>query len=234
MSNTNRLYTAMRDFTNTRRENREIYLQKKQSLERFRGSAGYQKDLDAAMKIRKDADEVARVACQKIVDETLADMVKKNNSRILTPPSDETIRILTVAQMIKKPTKPTLDAIARSVGGNPLALAALTDIAREAWKDDPNVLNHMEFTRNYNAMATVELGASVAHDAIRSLGKSCSEIMRSSAERAAELAASIHSKHFGGTYDPDDLPQEAPFTSEQDFFERTLSVDFALFSKAVN
>ena len=235
MTNTDRLYTAMRDFTNTRRENREIYLRKKKSLEGYKGSEGYQKDLDAAMKIRKEADEVARVACQKIVDEALADMVKKNRSRGVTPPTDEMIRILTVARMMKKPSFPTLDAIANSLGGNALALAALTDIGREAWKDDPAVIHHMEFTRNYSAMATDEMGASAAHDAIKALGKSCGEIMRGSgAKRAAELAASNHARIYGGKYDPDELNQEEPYMTERDFYNRTLSVDYDLFAKAVN
>ena len=234
MTNTDRLYTAMRDFTNTRRENRETFLRKKKSLEGYKGSKQYDEDIKKAMKIRTDADETARQACRKVVDEVLNDMVKKNGSRGLTPPSDEQIRILTVVQMMKKPSFSTLDAIANSLEGNALALAALTDIAREAWKDDPSVIHHIEFTRNYNAMATNEMGASVVHDAIKSLGKSCGEIMKSGVKRAAELAKENHARLYGGTYDPDDLPQEEPYMTERDFYNRTLSVNYDLFAKAVN
>lgn len=235
MTNTDRLYTAMRDFTNTRRENREKFLRVKKSLEGYKGSKQYDEEIKKAMKIRQDADEVARKDCKRIVDEALADMVKVNSSRGVTPPSDEMIRILTVARMIKKPSMKTLDAIANSLDGNALALAALTDIGREAWKDDPAAIHHLEFVRNYGVMATKGYDPENAQKVITDLGRACGEIMRGSgAKRAAELAASNHARRFGGTYDPDDLKQEEPYMTERDFYNRTLNVDYDLFAKAVN
>ena len=233
MTNTDKLYTAIRDFTNTRRENRETYLRKKKGLESYKGSAGYQKDLDAAMKVRKDADKIARDACKKTVDEALNDMIKKNQSRGIVPPSDEAIRILTVAQMLKKPSKSTLDSIANSLGGNALALAALTDIAKEAYKDDPNRLE--QYIRNYAADATEDLGAAEAQAAIKTLGSVCSRIMNGSgANHVRELTAEHHKRVYNQDYDPDDLPQEEPYSSERDFYDRTISVKYDLFAKAVN
>lgn len=232
MTNTDRLYTAMRDFTNTRRENRETFLRTKKRLEGYKGSKQYDEDIKKAMKIRTDADEIARQACKKVVDETLNDMVKKNGTRGLTPPTEEQIRILTVAQMLKKPSKPTLDAIANSLGGNALALSALNDIAREAYKDDPDIL--ARYTSNYAAKATEEMTAGDVHAAIRSLGKSCGDIMKSSVKKAAEIAKENHTRLYGGTYDPDDLPQEEPYMTERDFYNRTISANYDLFAKAVN
>ena len=132
MTNTERLYVAIRDFMDNQRENRETYLRKKKELERFLGSKGYQAELDYAMKIRKDADEAARIKCRKIVEETIADMIKKNNARRLEAPTEEQIRFLTVAQMMEKPSKTALDNIALCLGGNGLALSALSTIARKA------------------------------------------------------------------------------------------------------
>ena len=233
MTNTERLYTAIRDFTDKRRENRETYLRRKKSLEGYRGSAGYQKDLDAAMKIRKDADEVARKECQKIVDETIADMVRKNGSRTVTPPTEEQIRILTVAQMIRKPSKEALDMIANSLKDNALALAALNEYARDAWKDDKSVLDR--YVTNYEALATSELSAGYVNDTIRGLGHTCAEIMKGSgANRVREMSAERNARIHGGSYDPDELPQEEQYTSERDFYKRETGVDYALFSKAVN
>lgn len=233
MTNTDRLYTAMRDFTDKRRENREIFLRKKKSLEGYKGSAGYQKDLDAAMKIRKDADEVARKECQRIVDETLADMVKKNGSRTVAVPTDEHIRLLTVAKMMKKPSKEALDNIANSLEGNALALAALNDIAREAWNNDDKVVR--DFLPNYETKATSELSAGYVNDTIRGLGRTCSEIMKSSGiSRVRELGLKHNATMYGAKYDPDDYPLEEPYTSERDFYKRESGVDYDLFAKAVN
>ena len=77
MTNTDRLYTAMREFTNTRRQNRDIYLQTKKRLDTYKGSEGYQADLDKAMKQRRDADESARKICKKEVTEALDSMLIK-------------------------------------------------------------------------------------------------------------------------------------------------------------
>ena len=168
MKNTEYLYNAMREFTDARRENRRIYLEKKQKLDAYKGSHGYDEDLKRAMEQRNEADAEARAKCEKIVDSALNLMASVNGKRKLTAPTAEMVNILTVAKMLKQPTKPTLDAIANSLDGNALALAALTDIAKEAWKDDPNRL--AQFTRNYSSQATAELGAEDTHLAIKALG----------------------------------------------------------------
>ena len=233
MKNTDLLYTAMRDFTNTRRENRETFLRTKRSLEDYKGSKKYDEDLAKAMKVRTDADAVAREACNRIVKEAIDAMYKKNNSRSVTPPTDEQIRILTVAKMIQKPTKPMLDSIARSLEGNSLALTALYNIAHEAWKDDPNILER--FVTRYDTMATKELSVDDVNSIIKELYKSCGEIMNGTgANRVREMGAARSSKIFGGTYDPDDLPQEEPYLTGQDFYSKTIGGNFDLFSAAVN
>ena len=234
MTNTDRLYTAMRDFTNTRRENREEYLRKKKSLEAYKGSAGYEKDLNAARKVREDKDAAARAICKKDVDAALQAMQKANNKRGLAAPTEEHVRILQVAQMLKKPTKSTLDAIANSLGGNALALAALTDIAHEAWAGDANALER--YTMNYNAQATEEMSTQSAEDAIRSLAKTCGQIMNGSgANRVAEMGKAHNERIYGAHYDPDDLPQEKPYMTESDFYSRELAgANYSLFAKAVN
>lgn len=233
MKNTEYLYNAMREFTDARRENRRIYLEKKQKLDAYKGSQGYDEDLKQAMEQRNKADAEAKAKCEKIVDSALNLMASVNGKRKLTAPTAEMVNILTVARMLKKPAKPTLDSIANSLGGNALALAALNDIARDAWKDDPNRL--AQFTRNYTALATNELGAETAHLAIKDLGKRCADIMNGTgANRIREMSADHAKRIHGANYDPDDLPQEAPYTSERDFYQRELSADYDLFSAAVN
>ncbi len=243
MTNTERLFIAMRDFTDKRRENREAYLRRKKSLEGYRGSAGYQKDLDAAMKIRKDADASARKECQRIVDEALADMAKKNASRTVEAPTEEQIRLLTVAGMIKKPSRDMLDTIANSLGGSPLALAALTSIAKEAWKDDTKGTS--QFVPHYEAEAG-EYTADSVKSIIRGLRDRCTRIMNGSgASLVREEMAKVHQTRYGGSVDTDDLPQEKPYTSKSDFYSRELgmmfsangngvAVDYDRFSKAVD
>lgn len=231
MTNTDRLYTAIRDFTNARSAHREEFLRKKRSLETYKGSAGYEKDLKAARKMREDADAAARAICQKDVDAALQAMQKANSKRGVIAPTEDQVRILQVAQMLKKPTKPTLDAIANSLGGNSLSLLALSDIARDAWAGEEE-----RFTMNYSSLATAEMSAHDAAEAIRSLGRTCVQIMNGSgANRAREIGADKAKRIHGANYDPDDLPQEAPYMTESEFYSRELpGANYSLFAKAVN
>lgn len=228
MTNTDYLYRAMQEFTEARTEHRRVYMEQKRRLEAYKGSDGYRKDLDAAMKARKDADAAARAKCIETVNSAINMMQEANSKRGLTPPTPEMVQMLSVINMMEKPPKSTLDAVANSLDGNALALSALQDMAQKKYEHDP-------FIPNYAARATKELGADVVSGAIRNLHKVCGEIMNSSgASRVREGAAQMHMQHYGGSFDPDDLPQEEPYDSERDFYKRELSVDYDLFAKAVN
>lgn len=233
MSNTDRLYFAMRDFTDKQRENRDKFIKRKKDLEKYRGSEGYQRNLDEAIEIRKKADDEARKECEKIVEETIADMIKKNQSRKLEAPTDEQIRFLTVAQMMEKPSKTALDSIANSLGGNGLALAALSTIARKAWKDDPDIMNR--WVPRYEEMATDNLSMEYVSSMIQNLRSNCARILQSNGANPirAEIAER-HARQYGGVADPDDLPAREPYQTESDFYNRELGGNYGLFAKAVN
>ena len=239
MTNTDRLYTAIRDFTNTRSNNREAYLSKKKRLESYRGSDGYKKELDEEMKKRNKADNEAREICKKIVRETVADMKKANGKRGVVPPSDEHIRLLTVAQMMKKPSISTLESIAASLGGNAVALAALSDIAREAWKDDPDHAP-VRLAVGFGRYATDSYEAREADSMIDTLEKACFQIMDGhGVPRSVELAAKHNATVNGVKVDWDELKQDEPYTVESEFYDRTMSgrvdgFNYSLFAKAVN
>ena len=233
MTNTDRVYTAMRDFTDARRANRTEFLQKQKKLEQYKGSPYYSDELKAARKAREDADAAARDICKKAVNEALQDMQRVNSKRGVTAPTDEQVRILKVLRMMKKPSKSTLDAAANSMSGNALALAALSEIAHEAYANEPAALDRL--TTNYNSRATKELGAESALQAIKELAKTCGEIMNGSgANRKAVMGKEFNARIHGLDYDPDSLPQEEPYKTERDFYNRELNVDYDLFKAAVN
>lgn len=239
MTNTDRLYTAIRDFTNTRRANRDAYLAKKKRLESYKGSDGYKKELDEEMKKRNKADAEAGEICKKIIRETVADMRTANGKRGVVPPSDEHIRLLTVAQMIKKPSISTLESIAVSLGGNAVALSALTDIAREAWKDDPEHAP-TRLSIGFNRFATESYEAQEAESMIDTLEKACFQIIDGhGVPRSLEIAAKHNANITGVKVDWDELKQDEPYTVESEFYERTMSgrvdgFNHSLFAKAVN
>lgn len=240
MTNTDYLYTAMRDFRNIQIQNRETYLKKKQNLDRYKGSAGYGDDLAKIRKERKDADAAASAACLEKVNTALKCMTEVNSKRGATAPTEEHLRLLTAASMMKKPDKLMLDSIANSLDGNAVALALLDDIAKAAWHDPEKVKTDPayrleSYTHNYRAMATKEISVPDAHAAIKELADRCGKIMRGTgANHVREMAAERNKRMYGMEYDPDDLPQEAPYETERDFYNRELSVSYDLFAAAVN
>lgn len=236
MTNTNSLYTAMRDFRAAQIRNRETYMQKKRSLDKFKGSAGYGEDLAKLRKERETADAAARAACAEKVNYAIKCMSDYNLQRKAAAPTEEHLRLLTAASMIKKPDRLLLDSIANSLDGNAVALAVLDDIARAALTDPEKMYDPAYRHRiNYKAKATKEISVPDAQEVINALAKRCENIMNGSgAKHNAQMSADYNKKLYGRNYDPDDLPQEAPYESERDFYNREIFVNYDLFAEAVN
>lgn len=234
MTNTDSLYVAMNDFRKAQIASRETYLQKKRNLDRYKGSEGYSSDLQKIRKERDDANAAARATCKEKVDLIFKCMMNANRKRAATPPTEEQLRLLNAASMMKKPSKLMLDSIANSMNGNAVGLAVLDDIAKAAWADDPNALNR--FTPNYAAMADKEMSVPDAEEAIRSLANTCSRIMNGSgANHIREMGAEHNRKMYGMQYDPDDFEQEKEYSTERDFYNRELSSgSYETFAAAVN
>lgn len=232
MTNTDSLFHAMSDFRTAQRRNVERYLEQKKRLERYKGSAGYDKDLKKIQEELNQANASAGAICRGKIDTIFKCMLSANAKRGVTAPSDDMIRILTAARMIKKPTKTMLDSIAVSLNGNALALLALEDIEKEAWSDDPT-----HRCTSYSAQATGELSTPAAEKAITALQKRCYAILNGTgANRARELYAEHSLKTGGIQYDPAELPREDDWTGERDFLRRELSMGYDpdLFQSAVN
>lgn len=236
MTHTETLYLLMRDFTDERRKNRETYLNRKAALHDYQGSKGYTEELAAARKKRDDADNAARAKTAKAINEVFQGMRANVGAIKAAAPTDEQIRLLQVAKMLDHPARGTLDSIANALGGNALALAALSDIAKEAWKDNPDMVRHWNVS--YSHMADAELGANEGLKMLKTLEQSCEKIIQANgANMVRERNAGIHERIHGGTHDPDDLPQEEPYTSNRDFYRRTLGLDengYIQFAVAVN
>ena len=230
MSRTFDLYDAMNDFRKAQIANRESYLKKKKELDRYVGSVGYADDLQKIRDERNKANAAARAACKAKIDPIFNNMREANAKRGITAPSEEAIRILTAVKMLPKPSRTFADCVANSLGGNALALAVLDQIMRDAWKDD-----HVSVPSYSTGRAAKELDPQIVAEAINGLQRTCNDILDGTgANRIREMGADRNKRIHGGQYDPDELPQEPEYASEQDFYKREGSADYALFAAAVN
>ncbi|MBP5729110.1 MAG: hypothetical protein J6Y48_18750 [Clostridia bacterium] len=245
MDNAYYLFEAMNDFRKAQIASRGNYLQKKQQLDQFKGSAAYDTYLKKLRDERDTVNAAARATCKAKIEPIFKAMHEANAKRGITAPSEEAIRILTAVQMLKKPSKTFLDCVANSLGGNSLALAVLDQIARDAWKDEMDISNRV--VPNYSTgRAAKELDPGITAEAINNLQKTCNKILSGSgANRSRETSADLAKLRYGAQYDPDELPQEPEYASQQDFYDRELSnvysnnrgmtiIPYALFVEAVN
>ena len=225
MTNTEYLYNAMKRFTDARTAARETYLQTMKKYETAKGSPYYTEQKDKAMKVRNDAVEAAKAECVNTVNNALSLMRKTSGARPMKAPTEEQLRILQMLKMRKTVTPNELQAAANAMDGNGAALAVLNEIAHEQ--------NHTP--RNYTAMSTDGLPTAAADEAIKNLQQACTGILESGVRRAARIAAEHNARINGVKVEPDDLPQEEPYSSERDFYERAMPwTPFDVFAKAVN
>lgn len=236
MKKTELVFSAIKEFDDARRKSRETFLEKKRKMEFYKGTKAYEEDMENIRNERENANKVAREKAARILNEALDGMYSNIRSLKVQAPSDENIRLLQVVQMLDHPSRATYDSIANSLDGNMLALNALDVIARKQYEDKPDVLKY--WRPNYAELAKEEMGAEAATRMVKTLEGSCQNIIRGSgAEEAKEKATMMHTKKFGGSYNPDDLKQSEPYTTERDFYRRTLALDergYKLFATAVN
>ena len=191
MDNAYYLFEAMNDFRKAQIASRGNYLQKKQQLDRYKGSAAYDEDLKKLCDERDTVNAAARATCKAKIEPIFKAMHEANAKRGITAPSEEAIRILTAVQMLKKPSKTFLDCVANSLEGNGLALAVLDQIARDAWKDELSVANRV--VPNYSTgRAAKELDPQVVAEAINSLQRTCNDILASSGANRSGSTGSIN------------------------------------------
>lgn len=233
MSRTFDLYDAMFDFRKAQITSREIFLQKKKNLERYAGSPAYDEDLKKIREEREKANAEARAKCKARIEPIFQAMHEHNAKRRVSVPSEEDMRLLAAVKMLEKPGKILLDSVANTLNGNALSLAILDDIARAAWGNEKSLMKR--WTQNYSSRATNELTVPAAAEAINNLQRNCYSILSGSgANRVREMGAERNHRLHGGEYDPDELPQEPEYTTEQDFYKREGSANYALFAAAVN
>lgn len=226
MSNTSKVYGAVRDYMNTRASARQVFLNRKAELARAKGSQLYAKEMDKAKKKREETVSAARAAAEKTVNDALKNMTERADRIEAIAPDDNMVRILQVLALHEQCSQTDLNMAARAMHGNAVGLSLIGDLARRnGYGNGAQYLNMCK-----------DLTASQAVEAVRDLAAVCSAIFKntSGANAARLLAAEAHQRAYGGTVDPDDMPQETGYASERDFYTRNLHVDFDVLCRAVN
>ena len=226
MSNTTSLYRTVAAFMQARSEAIEEYQLMTRRYASAKGSQMYTDEMDKARKKRDKTISDAQLIAKQEIRETLKAMAEKADRIKMQPPTEEQLRILQLLKMKEKLTEAECSSAANAMDGNAAALALLDEMATKSG------VVHVPFVRT---LAVKTYSPGTARQTIKELGEACYSIINNTygASRSALLAKEWHTRKYGGTFDPFELPQEEPFKNEDDFYER-MSIPLSAFSAAVD
>lgn len=125
------LYSVLNEFNRFRLALHDYYDKQVKSMEKYKGSDGYEKDYKKYLEEYKDRLEKGQQDAYKDLDYVLNNYNKAVDNYTVEPPTPEQLRILQTLSLKKKWTQEELDDIAQAVKDNPLALSVVTDMAKE-------------------------------------------------------------------------------------------------------
>lgn len=129
MKNSTKYFETVSDYIQGMKGIRTQHDADRQGLERYKGSEGYEREIQAAEAKRDNAVSALRDSFWKSIQETTGSMREAAKNRPLVPPTPEQAALLNVLQMRKSVSRDELDRAARQLEGCPVALAALADLA---------------------------------------------------------------------------------------------------------
>lgn len=211
ITNTDLLYAKMKEFQDKRVEITEAYDKSVKSLERFKGSQGYEEDLKK-LKEKHEADlKGLRDDYRPSINTVLSGMMEAVGRRSVSAPTEDQINLLNVLKMKKKVTLEELSRTAEAVKDNPIAIAVVTEIAR-----DHGIM------RSFNDMCP-EMSSQRASDIVTGMKEGLEDYLLHDTKRAARLVADHNARMYGAT--DVNLPKRPIFTSKEGFYRDEMGLD---------
>lgn len=220
---TEAFYTVAKKFQDQRADLVSKYTQKLNSMEPYRGSAGYDREVSALTKKHEEALEALRGECRKDLRVVLAGMEKAIEKRKINPPSNDALSLIHLLKMREKVTEEELDRVAVMLKDNSIAMGVIQEIAH-----DNGIL------RNYTSLCN-EMSSKAALDVVQGVRKSLEDWLLYDTSKAGRMAAEYNSLHHGTPVG--DLPKRPLFKNMSECFSMLAGLDdnrLKLFSEIVN
>ena len=204
ITNTELYYAKMKDFQDKRAELTEAHDKKVKSLERFKGSKGYEEDL----KKENDRFEAEMIALR---DEyrpglltVIGGMMDAIGRRSVSAPTNDQVNLLNVLKMKKKVTLEECQRTAEAVKDNPIAVSVVTEIAH-----DHGIMQSFDYL-------CPEMSSQKASDIVTGLKNGMEDFLQYDTTRASRIAKKYHEEHYGAV--EGGLTKRKLFTDQADFY----------------
>lgn len=147
MKNSERFYNRVTGFIDEMAEAVAKYNTTVERLERYRGSSGYDRDIQEAQNKRNAAVKGLRETYWPAFQEIVNDMRGAVKNRPIVAPTTEQSALLSVMQMRTTLSRDELERAAQQLVGCPMALAVLDDLATR----------HHAMGRPFNTVTDIDL-----------------------------------------------------------------------------
>ncbi len=204
ITNTELYYAKMKAFQDKRAELTEAHDKKVKSLERFKGSKGYEEDL----KKENDRFEAEMTALR---DEyrpglltVIGGMMDAIGKRSVSAPTNDQVNLLNVLKMKKRVTLEECQRTAEAVKDNPIAVSVVTEIAH-----DHGIMQSFDYL-------CPEMSSQKASDIVTGLKNGMEDFLQYDTTRASRIAKKYHEEHYGAV--EGGLTKRKLFTDQADFY----------------
>lgn len=204
ITNTELYYAKMKAFQDKRAELTEAHDKKVKSLERFKGSKGYEEDL-------KKENERFEAELTALRDEyrpglltVIGGMMDAIGRRSVSAPTNDQVNLLNVLKMKKKVTLEECQRTAEAVKDNPIAVSVVTEIAH-----DHGIMQSFDYL-------CPEMSSQKASDIVTGLKNGMEDFLQYDTTRASRIAKKYHEEHYGAV--EGGLTKRKLFTDQADFY----------------
>lgn len=187
ISNTDLFYAKTKQFQDERKKIEDSYEKDAESLERFKGSAGYDEEMRKITQKYKEDIKALQDEYRPGLYTVLGGMMDEVGKRPIKAPTTDAVNLLNVLKMKKKVTLEDCQRTAASVKDNPIALSIITEIAH-----DHGIL------RSFEDMCS-EMSSQTASDIVKSLRSSLDDFLEYSTTRASRIAKNHHEQFYGAS-----------------------------------
>lgn len=129
ITNTDLFYTKANQFQYQRVKIVEEYENKARMLEKFKGSAGYDKEMQELAKAKDEKIKAIQEEYRPIFHAIFSGMMDAIGRRSMKAPTNEQVNLLNMLKMKRRVTAEEVERVAASVKDNPIAISVLREIA---------------------------------------------------------------------------------------------------------
>lgn len=202
--NTELYFVKMKAFQDKRAELTEAHDKIVKSLERFKGSKGYEEDLKKENDRFEAELKALRDEYRPGIQTVFGGMMDAIGKRSVSAPTNDQVNLLNILKMKKKVTLEECQRTAEAVKDNPIAVSIVTEIAH-----DHGIM------RSFDKLCP-EMSSQRATDIVTSLKNGLEDFLQYDTTRASRLAKKYHDAHYGET--EGNLTKRRLFTDKDDFY----------------